>query len=63
MGTNTPVPPHEAQISGLGVHTGWVKVTEGSGGRAGRVQAEVLVAMKTITGDSVANDDPIFPDP
>lgn len=52
----------EAQVSGLGVHTGWVKVTEGSGGRSGRVQAEVLVAMKAISGDSAANDDPVFPD-
>lgn len=26
-------------------HTGWVKVTTGTGGRAGRVQTEVLVAL------------------
>jgi hypothetical protein len=32
-------------------HAGWVLRTEGSGGRAGRVQTEVLVAMSTITTD------------
>jgi len=40
-------------------HTGWVLRTEGSGGRAGRVQYEVLVAMG-ITSD--AADDTILPD-
>jgi hypothetical protein len=29
-------------------HAGWVLRTEGSGGRAGRVQYEVLVAMSSI---------------
>lgn len=33
-------------------HAGWVLRTVGSGGRAGRVQTEVLVAMSTITGDA-----------
>ncbi len=33
-------------------HAGWVLKTEGTGGRAGRVQYETLVAMSTITGDS-----------
>lgn len=43
-------------IDGKVAHTGWVLVTEGSGGRAGRVQTEVLVAGRiagpviTITG-------------
>jgi hypothetical protein len=33
-------------------HSGWVLRTTGSGGRAGRVQNEVLVALSTVTGDS-----------
>jgi hypothetical protein len=38
---------------------GWVLRTEGSGGRAGRVQMETLVAMRSITGDA---EDVAFPD-
>lgn len=34
-----------------GFHAGWVIRTEGTGGRAGRVQYETLVAMGSITGD------------
>lgn len=30
---------------GTAAHTGWVRRVEGTGGRAGRVQEEVLVAM------------------
>jgi hypothetical protein len=33
-------------------HTGWVLRTVGQGGRAGRTQTEVLVAMSTITSDA-----------
>lgn len=33
-------------------HAGWVVRTVGSGGRAGRVQYEVLVAMNSFTSDS-----------
>lgn len=40
-------------------HAGWVLRTVGSGGRAGRVQNETLVAMKTITGDA---EDAVIPD-
>lgn len=40
-------------------HTGWVRRTEGSGGRSGRVQYEVLVAGG-ITGD--AADDAVLPE-
>jgi len=32
-------------------HSGWVRITEGSGGRSGRTQYEVLVAG-SITGDA-----------
>jgi hypothetical protein len=39
---------------------GWVKRTVGTGGRAGRVQYETLVAGRTISGD--ASDDIQFPD-
>jgi hypothetical protein len=41
-------------------HAGWVLRTEGTGGRAGRVHYEVLVAGSSITGD--ADDDDILPD-
>jgi hypothetical protein len=38
------------------VHTGWVLRTTGSGGRAGRVQEEVLVAMSGMGADGVDGD-------
>jgi hypothetical protein len=43
----------DAQESAVnhGAHTGWVLRTVGSGGRAGRVQEEVLVAMNTMNTD------------
>ena len=41
-------------------HAGWVVRTEGTGGRAGRVQYETLVAMSSITGDG--SDDNPLPD-
>jgi hypothetical protein len=37
-------------------HAGWVLRTEGTGGRAGRVSYEVLVASSSITGDSATDD-------
>lgn len=40
-------------------HAGWVLRTVGSGGRAGRVQTEVLVAMGSMTGDA---EDGVFED-
>lgn len=42
-------------------HAGWVLRTAGSGGRAGRVHYEVLVAGSSISGDNVA-DDSILPE-
>ena len=33
-------------------HIGWVKKTIGTGGRAGRVHYETLVAASSITGDA-----------
>jgi hypothetical protein len=41
-------------------HAGWVRRTVGTGGRAGRVQQEVLVAMGSMTGDQ--SDDIQYPD-
>jgi len=45
-------------------HAGWVLRTAGTGGRAGRVTTEVLVAMGSITldGSASANDDTIYAD-
>lgn len=45
------VDAQEADVAGNGtVHTGWVLKTTGSGGRAGRVQQEVLVALSEMKG-------------
>lgn len=41
-------------------HSGWVIRTEGTGGRAGRVQYETLVAMSSIATDG--SDDTVLPD-
>jgi hypothetical protein len=44
-------------------HSGWVKRTVGSGGRAGRIQYETLVAMGTAAATSGdASDDLVLPD-
>lgn len=48
-----------AQNKGV-AHAGWVLRTVGSGGRAGRVQYETLVAMGSIATDG--SDDSILPD-
>ena len=47
-----------------GGHAGWVLLTTGSGGRAGRKHVETLVAMGSMTGDggAEANDDVTFAD-
>lgn len=49
----------ETAASGKITHAGWVLRTEGSGGRAGRVFHETLVAMGSMSGDS---EDSKFPD-
>lgn len=41
-------------------HAGWNLRIEGTGGRAGRVRYETLVAMGSLTGD--ASDDAVIPD-
>ena len=38
-----------------GSHAGWVLRKVGSGGRAGRVQYETIVAMGSMTGDGSDN--------
>jgi hypothetical protein len=57
-------------------HAGWVRRVEGTGGRAGRIQYETLVATGTIAGDATGGagnttatanstgtaDDTLFPD-
>ena len=40
-----------------GGHAGWVLRTEGTGGRAGRVHIETIVAMGSMTGDGGADPD------
>lgn len=45
----------EAQANKQFAHAGWVKRVVGTGGRAGRVQTEVLVAMGSISGDGDVN--------
>jgi hypothetical protein len=37
----------------MGAHAGWTLVTQGTGGRAGRIQTETLVAMHSL-GDYTA---------
>jgi len=54
------VSPGEVSANPAIPHAGWVLRTEGSGGRAGRVQHEVLVAMGSISSD--ASDDVPMPD-
>ena len=55
------VDTQEAQANGAFAHSGWVLRTEGSGGRAGRVMTEVLVAGGSyFTND--ASDDAVIPD-
>lgn len=58
------VDPNETAAARAGegakaAHAGWVLRTVGSGGRAGRVQNEVLVAMSTIGTDA---EDTVFKD-
>jgi hypothetical protein len=49
-----------------GAHSGWNLVTQGTGGRAGRIHTQTLVAMgsmlATTDGGPVANDDTTFAD-
>lgn len=53
------VDSNEAQATNVNGHAGWVLRTVGSGGRAGRVTEETLVAMGSISTDS---EDVVYPD-
>lgn len=53
------VDANEADVNAQGAHTGWVLRKVGYGGRAGRVQQEVLVAMNTMQTDG---NSPVYPD-
>lgn len=49
----------EAQVDHKGAHPGWVMRTVGTGGRAGRIQEETLVALSEMIGDG---EDTIYKD-
>jgi hypothetical protein len=57
--TNEVTAAREEAAGDRAAHAGWVLRTVGSGGRAGRVQSEVLVAMGSLTGDA---EDNVFED-
>ena len=48
------VDAQEVGVNGKVAHTGWVLKTTGSGGRAGRIQQEVLVAQSQMIRDGDA---------
>ena len=50
-----------ADANGHGYHAGWVLRKVGSGGRAGRVTYETLVALNNTVGESTS-DSSVFPD-
>jgi hypothetical protein len=54
------VDTNEAQATNVNGHAGWVLRTVGSGGRAGRVTEETLVAIGSISTDG--DDDTVYPD-
>ena len=49
----------QAQGHGMGAHKGWNLRTVGTGGRAGRIQTETLVALASVNGDG---EDTIYQD-
>lgn len=53
------VDANEADVNAQGAHTGWVLRKTFTGGRANRVQQEVLVAMNTMQTDG---NSPVYPD-
>ena len=64
FGVDTSEMANTASIANRPAHAGWILRTAGTGGRAGRVKTEVLVAMGSMGADAggVANDDVIFQD-
>lgn len=57
--TNEAAAAREEGSGDRAAHAGWVLRTVGSGGRAGRTQTEVLVAMSSIGSDS---EDAVYED-
>jgi len=53
------VDTNEARAKNINGHAGWILRTVGSGGRAGRVLEETLVAMGSMSTDS---EDTVYPD-
>lgn len=53
---------YEAQASAKIAHAGWVMKTTGSGGRAGRVQWEVLACLSSPGDDAAATEDSVLVD-
>jgi hypothetical protein len=49
----------QATVTSQGGHAGWVLRKTGSGGRAGRVSVETIVAMGSMSGDA---EDVVYPD-
>ena len=62
--TNEMANTSATSLASRPAHAGWVLRTAGTGGRAGRVRTEVLVAMGSMTGDgsASANDDTTYAD-
>jgi len=58
-GADTAEMAEDAGAQGI-AHAGWLKRTAGSGGRAGRVHYETLVAASSVSGD--AGDDSVLPE-
>lgn len=60
FGVDTKEQRAKSGNTAIGAHAGWNLRTVGSGGRAGRVFYETLVAMGSMSGD--ASDDTVLPD-
>ena len=62
FGISTTEQSNTAQVHGG--HAGWNLRKVGSGGRAGRIHVETLIAMGSMTQDGTptANDNTVFPD-
>jgi hypothetical protein len=54
------VDTQEATVDHTVTHPGWVLRTTGSGGRAGRVQNEVLVALSGMSADGGDGDNQVY---
>ena len=59
FGVDAAEQANTATHANTGAHAGWVVRTEGTGGRAGRVLVETLVAMGSMTSDGSSGDDDV----